>query len=283
MMNYTGLNAKNAALSAVFTALYTVLGFLKISPIIGLPGQAITAAAIVAPIIGILLGPYVGTLSTFLGGLIGFSLGSLTYLSLASGVATAFCAGMLRSKKTTIGTIAYLGLFLLFAFYPRVGPVWLYPLNTWFQIVGLVVLISPLQFAAAKFLDSENNAELLIGFFLTSLTSTLAGQIAGSLVFEAITSDATTLLPIWQTLTFLYPIERTIIALAAMFIGASLVKALRPANLLPSIGCTEHKSVSNHPATLFSDRSFFFPHCPEQPVAFMNKHSLDGIIKSDDP
>ena len=69
------LSTVDVALTAVFTALYAVFGFLRISPIIGLSGQAITAAAIIAPIIGMLLGPYIGTLSTFLGGTIGFLLG----------------------------------------------------------------------------------------------------------------------------------------------------------------------------------------------------------------
>jgi hypothetical protein len=54
------------------------------------------------------------------------------------------------------------------------------------------------------------------------------------LVFEALNPDATALLGNWQILTFVYPVERTIIALAAMIIGASLVKILRTANLLPS-------------------------------------------------
>ena len=63
MTHYGKLTTKDTALTVTFTALYAVFGFIKISPIIGLSGQAITAAAIIAPIIGILLGPYVGTLS----------------------------------------------------------------------------------------------------------------------------------------------------------------------------------------------------------------------------
>lgn len=229
------LNAREVALTAVFTALYAVLGFLKISPIIGLSGQAITAAAIIAPIIGILLGPYIGVLSTSLGGAIGLSFGSLTYFSLAAGVATAFCAGMIQIKKRVVSVITYLSLFLLFTFYPAVGPYWLFPLNTWFQIVGLIILVSPLQSAAAEFLNSENGTKLVIGLFLTCLTSTLAGQIAGSLVFEALAPYPATLLLTWQTLTILYPIERIVIALVATLIGVPLVKILRSTNLLSSI------------------------------------------------
>jgi hypothetical protein len=36
---------------------------------------------------------------------------------------------------------------------------------------------------------------------------------------------------IWRITTFLYPIERTIIALASTFIGASLLRVLRSTNL----------------------------------------------------
>jgi len=227
-------DTKKVALTTVFTALYAILGFIKISPIIGLSPQGITAAAIIAPIIGILLGPYVGTLSTFLGGVIGFSLGALSYPSLAAGIPTAFCAGMISTKRRLTSIVTYLTLFLLFAFYPTVGPAWLFPLNTWFQIAGLIILVSPLQSVARENLNSRNNTRLLTGFFLTCLTSTLAGQITGSLVFETLSPNVTTLLGTWQILTFVYPIERTIIALAAMIIGVSLVKVLRTANLLPS-------------------------------------------------
>jgi hypothetical protein len=228
---YRKLTTKEAALTATFTALYAVFGFLKISPIIGLTGQAITAAAIIAPITGILLGPYLGTLSTFLGGLVGFFLGALAYPSFAAGIAAAFCAGMVKEGKRIISTLAYLALLLSFVFFPTVGPAWLFPQEMWFQIVGLIILVSPLQYVATKFLDSDNNPKLFLGSFLTCLPSTLAGQIAGSLVFELLTADPTTLLGYWQALTILYPVERTIIALAATLISVPLLKVLKKGNL----------------------------------------------------
>lgn len=234
MANRTRLNSKQVALTAVFTALYAVLGFIKISPIIGLSQQGITAAAIIAPIIGILLGPYVGTLSTSLGGVVGFSVSSISPPSLFAGIAAAFCAGMIKEKKRSVSIITYLGLFLLFAFFPTVGPAWLFPLNTWFQIIGLIILISPLQRLAAEDMNSKNSTRMFAGFFLVCLASTLAGQIAGSLIFEALAPDPTSLLGTWQTLAILYPIERTIIALAATLISIPLIKALSLANMLPS-------------------------------------------------
>ena len=230
----TKLNSKQVALAAVFTALYAVLGFIKISPILGLSQQGITAAAIIAPIIGLLLDPYVGTLSASLGGVIGFSVGSISPPSLFAGIATAFCAGLIKEKRRIISVFTYLGLFLLFAFFPTVGPAWLFPLNTWFQIAGLIILVSPLQRIAAENMGSKNNAGMFAGFFLVCLASTLAGQIAGSLIFEVLTPNPAALLGYWQTLTILYPIERTVIAASATLIVIPLVKALSLGNLLPS-------------------------------------------------
>jgi len=235
MIGHQRLTAADVALTTVFTAYYALLGLVKISPIIGLPGQAITAAAIVAPIIGMLLGPYLGTLSAFLGGIIGFSLGSLSPLSFVSGIASTFCAGMIRTGKRAVAVGVYLVLLVLFAFFPNVGPAWVFPLELWFQILGLIILASPFQSIASRFLGSKSNTRLLLGFFVICLVSTLAGQIAGSLVFEAFATDPATVIGSWLTLTALYPVERIIIAVAAAFVGSSLARVLGSTHLPPTV------------------------------------------------
>jgi len=230
------LSAKNVALSVCFTALYTVFCFIPISPIIGLPGKTITAAAIMAPVLGIMLGPYIGALSTILGGTIASFAGAFSPPSLVSGVVTAFCAGMLYLRKRSLCIFAYFSLLFLFGFYPFVGPFWLYPPLMWFQIVGFLVLISPLQSKAIRDLNSESVSKLFQAFFTVFLTSTLAGQIAGSLVFEVLAwpvfmADINGWRATWQFLTFIYPAERVIIALMGTFIGTTLHKILKSANL----------------------------------------------------
>jgi len=227
------LTTKDIALTITFTALYVVFGFLKISPIIGLPGQAITAAAIMAPLIGILLGPYVGTLCAALGGVIGFFFGSFSQLSFFSGIATALCSGMISERRRVVATLVYISLFVLLVFYPSVGPVWLFPIYMWFQIIGLVILVSPLQTMATKYFTSNNSSRLFFAFFVTSLVSTLTGQIAGTLTLEVIhISDVNFFLGTWVTTTLLYPVERTIIALGAAFVETSLYKILKSANFM---------------------------------------------------
>ena len=228
------MSTKSLALTITFTALYVVFGFIKISPIIGLPGQAITAAAIMAPLAGMLLGPYVGTLSTLLGGTIGFFFGSLSVSSFFSGSAAALVAGLVRARKRFISVIVYSLLFLVLFFYPVIGPVWLFPMVSWLQIVGFLILASPLQTVAARNLDSNSNSRLLWAFFLVCLASTLAGQIAGSLALAImLIPDVTIWTATWEAITFIYPVERVLIAVFSTLLGASLYRFLKSTNFLP--------------------------------------------------
>jgi hypothetical protein len=226
------LTTKDVALTVCFTALYAVLASIPIFQILGMPNRSITAAAVVAPIIGVLLGPYVGVLSTALGGTIGFFNGSFSPPSFVSGVATALCAGLLYKGKRIWCAMVYLLFLAVFGFYPYIGPAWLFPPSMWFQIVGFIILVSPLQTMATQNLKSNNNARFFFAFFIISLVATLAGQISGSLTFMLISPvPADGWMVLWQGLTFLYPVERMMIGLVSALIGAPLLKVLRKSNL----------------------------------------------------
>jgi hypothetical protein len=224
------LGAKEVALAACFAALYVVLSFVPMFHLLG-AFQYITAATIIAPLIGIILGAYLGTLSTFLGGIISLSLNPSVFspMSVAAGVAGAVCAGMLYTNRRTLCALTYLVLLLIFGLYPSVGPLWIFPQVMWFHVVMLLILISPLQSAASSSFKSAKATRLFFAFFVTSLTSTLAGQIAGNIVFETI--PITDPRGTWLGLTFVYPFERTIIALIAAFIGVPLFEALKTTHL----------------------------------------------------
>lgn len=233
------LTAKEIALLICFTALYTYFSFIPAFPIVGLPSKAITLAAIAAPIIGIILGPYLSMLSTLLGGAVAFSAGHFSPLSFVAGIVTAVFAGALYENKQSVSAFTYFSLLFFFGFYPFIGPVWLYPPFMWFQITGFLVLISPLQSMASKNMRNPNNSsKLFSAFFIVFLTSTLAGQIAGSLVFELISwpifiANVDAWKATWQVVTWIYPIERIIIAVIATFVGVFLYKILIHANLMP--------------------------------------------------
>jgi hypothetical protein len=202
-----------------------------------MPSKSITAAAITAPIIGFLLGPCIGALSATLGGTITFFAGNFYPPSFVSGIVTACIAGLQCRGKRVLSTLLYFLFFVFFCFYPSIGPFWLFPLSMWFQTIGLLVLISPLGSLAINNVKTNSNRKLVLSFFIISLTSTLSGQISGSLT--NVLSAQAGILPLpeggWQalyaSLTIVYPIERIVIALGAAFVGIPLFKVLRSANL----------------------------------------------------
>lgn len=225
------LRAKEVALAACFAALYVVLSFVPMFHLLG-AFQSITVAAIMVPLIGLMLGAYIGALSALLGGIISLSLNPSLFspMSLAAGVVGAACAGLLYTNRRALCALTYMILLLIFGLYPSVGPIWIFPQVMWFHVAGLFILISPLQSTALNNFKSAKATRLLFAFFVTCLTSTLAGQIAGNIVFETIriTDPRGT----WLALTFVYPFERTIIAIIAAFIGVPLFEALKATNLI---------------------------------------------------
>ncbi|MBE0512501.1 hypothetical protein IBX38_05570 [Candidatus Bathyarchaeota archaeon] len=231
------LVAKNIALIAVFAPWYTIFTFWSLFPVIGAPGRFITMAVIMAPLIGIILGPYLGVLSVAVGGIVGLSVGQIGGpfgpLSFVPHAAATFCSGMLYNNKRMACAVTYAILLVVLAFYPVVGPAWLYPYFIWMQIVGLVILVSPLQSKAVKQIHEHTKSTgLTFGVGVTSLTATLFGHIVGTIMFGAIywpniISSVDAWKSTWQLLAWVYPIERVTITIAAALIGTVLIKALK--------------------------------------------------------
>ncbi|MCD6445365.1 hypothetical protein J7L49_01075 [Candidatus Bathyarchaeota archaeon] len=235
------LTAKDLALIICFSALYTILCFIPAFPIVGLSGAAITFASIIAPIIGIVLGPYLAVLSTTFGGTLGLFFASpFSPPSFAAGITSAFMAGMLLKNKKALCILTYLLLLSLFGLYPFTGPIWIYPPFMWFQIIGFLTLMSPLQSKAVNIIqknsqDNSNYIKLSLAFFTIFLISSLSGQIAGSLTYETLfifVLNPNSWLPTWIGLTWIYPVERMIITASATVIGVPLYKVLKSSNFI---------------------------------------------------
>lgn len=226
---------RDVALVCVFAPLYLLFSFWTFFPIIGYEGKFITMAAVMAPLIGIILGPYRGTIAVALGGIVGAAIaqtGSFNPISFMPGIAAAFCSGFLYNRKRHVPALLYLVLLFTLAFYPTIGPAWLYPYFVWLQLAGLITLISPLQSKAVKFTrNNENLPKLTLGVGVICFTATLFAHVVGCLTFEithwpTIYPELSYWQSTWPFLTFLYPIERVTITVIATFIGAPLIKAL---------------------------------------------------------
>jgi len=229
------LSSRDLALTGIFASLYAVLSAIPLFPVIGAVGKNFTVAVIIAPLVGLIIGPYRGALAASIGGFIAWSItqfGPLLQFSFVPGAATALCSGCLYKGKWKTFVIIYSVLFLAIAFYPRIGPMWLYPYYLWFQLIGLIVLISQ---AKLKTINAPNKhsrmSELSFGVGVISFIATLFGHIVGGLIFDAIYFPAFPNVDywrsLWQILVFVYPLERTIVVFLSILIGAPLIKALR--------------------------------------------------------
>ncbi len=230
------LTAKNLALVCCFAPLCTILSFWSLFPIIGAVGKSISVTAVVAPLIGIILGPWLGAVAVTLGGLVGVSvaqIGPFGPFSFLPWTAAALASGLLYSRRWRILTVLYLILLFAFTFYPMVGPAWLHPYLVWLQLVGLAVLLSPLQLKAVKSMRKQTSVqETMLGVGVFSFIATLFGHVVGSMMFEIVywptlIGELDSWRSLWQFLTFMYPIERTIIVVMATLVGVPLIKALR--------------------------------------------------------
>jgi uncharacterized membrane protein len=230
------LSTKSLALTVVFAALYATLSFLPLFPLIGAQGKFIQAGNVLAPLMGIVLGPWLGVFAIAVGGSIDAFLpqtGSFGPLSFLPHLATALCGGLLYNNKRWVCGAAYSLLIVAFAFYPVVGPAWLWPLFLWLHVVGLALMFSPLQPKANRFIREDKEVpRLALGFGVTSFLAALFGHAVGTLMFEAtywpiLIDEVEAWLFNWQALTLLYPIERGLIAVFSTAIGVGVLRALR--------------------------------------------------------
>lgn len=219
----------------VFAALYAVFSLVSLFPIIGAMGRFITLAAVLAPVLGMLLGPYIGSGAAAIGGFVGWIItqsGAFGVVSFIPGVASAFVAGLLTGGKHRTSVVFYLLLLSAMAFFPVIGPVWLYPLYVWFQLIGLIILVSPASPMASRFIQSMKAQKSALGIGIIALISTLAGQVTGTLMFEIFVFPASSSIEFWRTtqwmpIAFVYPVERSIVTLLATLAGTPVIRAVR--------------------------------------------------------
>ncbi|UCE96455.1 MAG: hypothetical protein JSV51_02295 [Candidatus Bathyarchaeota archaeon] len=234
------LSTKDIGLAIVFASFYAIFSSWNLFPLVGAgQGRFIQLGTLVAPLIGILIYPWLSVLTITIGGTIGFFIsqtGPFGPLSFLPHVAAALCASLLINGKKWSCSVAYLFLFLVFAFYPVVGPAWLWPSFLWLHVAALVFLFSPLQSKVWRPLYEEKDSfKLVLTVGLTLFISTLFSHIVGSLMFEimywpSLISEVGAWTTTWQLLTFLYPLERILITAIQVPFGTGLLKVLKTHN-----------------------------------------------------
>jgi len=253
-MAFPRLTVRDIAFVAVFAALSVVVEVLLPGiPIIGVSGAQITLDAVLAPIYGLVLGPYLGALAALIGGLV-VARSPFSVFTSFSPTISAFVAGMITKKNYRIGSHSVygwvigavaLGLLILGWYFTWVG--WEAPFYPVLHIAGLVIILI-LRGRLARFFLEGDKGRLTVAVALSSYCGLISDHMLGNLVFisvigwlipiEAVRGWLTSLhLPnVGALFMYVLPIsavERGVMTAVATLIGVSLILALRAAGFMP--------------------------------------------------
>lgn len=232
-------NNRGLALLSIFSVLYTILRIIPTFPMIGATGT-FSASDVVAPLYGLLLGPYIGGGSIILGTFLSIVFGrpsiffGLDFLPALVGAVTLGL--MVKQKFNTVNLI-----FILLLFIFLINPLTLLFVNlpygfvapfNWLHILALSILISPLSKKALKWITNTEHKYLPQGLLIFCFIGTMMQHLTGAILFESIfgyilgniTPDAWP--SVWTTIFYLYPIERIIIVILSTIIGSALITTL---------------------------------------------------------
>jgi hypothetical protein len=216
----------------MFTALYIVLRFVPFSMVIGTTGGFLSVSDFLAPIYGILLGPYLGGLSVLFGNFAAIGMGrTMSFFGLdflpdfMAAVSTGF---LYQRKRSTWTVVVALNAALLSIFFlnPLTSVFVLSVPYAWMHIAAFVVLLS---FMAARWLQTVDYRKIAFGVAIFAFIGTMIQHLTGNILFEVVLGQVTTSIPavaypgIWTTVFFVYPVERLILIISAVLVGTPLV------------------------------------------------------------
>jgi hypothetical protein len=239
---------KIIAIMSIFIALYAVLRIIPTVPMIGSSGKWFSVSDVVAPLYGIILGPYIGGLSVIIGSLIAFFGKPPFFMGLDFLPATvaAFSVGLLIKRKWIYAIGLNVVLLAAFLIHPNTSVFVDYSLGSttltfpfaWLHIVALIVLISPLGRKVAQWVKTNNTTLITIGVAILFFVGTMMQHLMGNLLYETIMAEPIGHIPVtyypanWLLIFPLYPIERLVLIIFGTIIGTSLLKVLKSTFLL---------------------------------------------------
>jgi len=263
------ITTKQIAMMAVFSAIYAVMRMIPTFPVIGLEGGYFSIADILAPIYGVILGPYIGGVSVILGTFIGMSAKAPIFLGLdfLPAFVNTLALGFLVRKKWLPVVILNATLLAAFVLNPLTLNVINIPIgNTtlllpfvWVHIIAFTVLISPLGMKAGKWVrnakppyntilkDTEAGtnkgtkpmlSKTVVGFVSLVFIGTMIQHLMGNIIYENIFVHVTqfmtpeALTSRWMIVAFLYPWERLVLIILATIIGLPLLYVLKKTLLI---------------------------------------------------
>lgn len=236
---------RKLTLTASLAAVYTIFRAIPISSLIGISGS-ITAAGMIAPIVGILLEPAYGIVSVFIGtGVASFfpwnplKFYGLDFLPGALNVALVSLAVRGRRTEATMLFVIMLGLFTINPFTTIfVGSNLLSPPvpYLWMHLAALLVLVSPLAKNLGRRITSVHYPSLVWPVVVLAFTGTMLEHVTGGLLFATVVGKGA--LKFWPVIFLAYPVERIVLIIGATIICSTLLRLLSPMVVRESLETT---------------------------------------------
>jgi len=233
------LSSKSIALAAIFAALYYGLSWLPGVPVVGLGNLTIEFEASFASVLGIILGPFLGSFTALVGTVLAWALppssGSPYGLPfIMAPVVNALIVGLVYTKRWREAFIVFALMIVAFLFTPPVQPLnEFYYVAAWalFDKIIALLLILP----TVKTLEWDSSLKVLpFLFFLLAFIGNQADSTLGSLVFTLpVVYNGIFGIPtldivrsLFVVSPFFYPAIRIIQAVIATIVAVPLFRAL---------------------------------------------------------
>jgi hypothetical protein len=222
------VRARSLTLVALLAAVYTAVSLLPGFPVIGAPGAEIDFARSLEMGYGLVLGPVLGPITSFLGAIVGKILTGggvgllFTPLAIVSSLMAAAMGRrlILRVRGWLISAVLLAGVIAAWYATPTGQYVPLYPIP---HLIGLGIILL-LRERITEYLLSREKGRLTLGVLLSSYPSTMAGQMLGNLIFIQFFSPSPLFFMAILPITV---VERVAISVIATVIGTPLVLAVR--------------------------------------------------------
>ena len=216
-LSKTSQRTKQIALTITLTSVYVVLRFVPFSMLIGGAGGYLSLSDFLPLIYGIILGPYFGGLSVFIGNLTAMGLGrtvSFLGLDFLPDFVAVVSIGFLFRRKWLPVVLLNLGLLAAFFLHPLTSFFVTIPATSitipfaWMHIAAFIVLLTPLarkapkwvesvkqmkkvdevesteQSSPRKILNSVKGTKYIIGLIIFAFIGTMMQHLTGNLLFE---------------------------------------------------------------------------------------------------
>ena len=238
-LRHLNRNTKAIAAIAIFSALYAALRIIPTVPMIG-TGATFHLSDILAPLFGILLGPYVGGISIIIGtfAAIGINPSSVTFFGLdfLPAFVVAVSLGFLVRRKWLPVVILNALLLVGYAINPLtsnfISTPWGSMPYLWMHLAAFIVLISPLGRKAGQWIGSAKATTITAGFIILAFAGTMMQHLTGGILYEVVlgqlthTVQANAYPGIWSFVFYIYPWERLALIIGAVIVGVPVTRIL---------------------------------------------------------